>query len=119
MQGGSINETCCCNPLEGWSPQQPCPAEAAATQWIAGSQGRGTIPDDQSANLSCETLQGGGTLDPRLPAWSPLPREIRGEELRRFCSRVSQLLQKDLGPDTADALQRLFLIVSATKYNRK
>lgn len=48
-----------------------------------------------------------------------MPREIRGEELRRFCSRVSQLLQKDLGPDTADALQRLFLIVSATKYNRK
>lgn len=24
-----------------------------------------------------------------------------------------------MGPDTADALQRLFLIVSATKYNRK
>ncbi|KAI5257831.1 Ap-5 Complex Subunit Zeta-1 [Manis pentadactyla] len=46
-------------------------------------------------------------------------REIRGEELRRFCSRVSQLLQKDLGPNTADALQRLFLIISATKYNRK
>ncbi|XP_036097290.1 AP-5 complex subunit zeta-1 isoform X2 [Molossus molossus] len=47
-------------------------------------------------------------------------REIQDEELRKFCSRVSTLLQKeDLGPDTADALRRLFLIVSATKYNRK
>ncbi|XP_019493154.1 PREDICTED: AP-5 complex subunit zeta-1 isoform X3 [Hipposideros armiger] len=47
-------------------------------------------------------------------------REIQGEELKKFCSRVSKLLQKeDLGSDAVDALRRLFLIVSATKYNRK
>lgn len=48
-----------------------------------------------------------------------LPREIQDEELQRFCSRVSKLLQEDLGPATVDALQRLFLIVSATKYTRR
>ncbi|XP_031327191.1 AP-5 complex subunit zeta-1 isoform X2 [Camelus dromedarius] len=47
-------------------------------------------------------------------------REIQAEELKKFCSRVCQLLQKeDLGPDALDALRRLFLIVSATKYNRR
>ncbi|GAB5582649.1 AP-5 complex subunit zeta-1 isoform X2 [Prionailurus iriomotensis] len=47
-------------------------------------------------------------------------RDIRDEELKKFCSRVVNLLQKDeLGPDAVDALQRLFLIVSATKYKRK
>ncbi|XP_016069145.1 PREDICTED: AP-5 complex subunit zeta-1-like isoform X2 [Miniopterus natalensis] len=47
-------------------------------------------------------------------------REIQDEELRRFCSRVSSLLQKEAwGPDAVDALRRLFLIVSATKYARK
>ncbi|XP_013008190.2 AP-5 complex subunit zeta-1 isoform X1 [Cavia porcellus] len=46
-------------------------------------------------------------------------REIQDEELQRFCSRVSKLLQEDLGPATVDALQRLFLIVSATKYARR
>ncbi|XP_025778947.1 AP-5 complex subunit zeta-1 [Puma concolor] len=46
--------------------------------------------------------------------------DIRDEELKKFCSRVVNLLQKDeLGPDAVDALQRLFLIVSATKYKRK
>ncbi|XP_078295938.1 AP-5 complex subunit zeta-1 isoform X1 [Panthera onca] len=49
-----------------------------------------------------------------------LLRDIRDEELKKFCSRVVNLLQKDeLGPDAVDALQRLFLIVSATKYKRK
>ncbi|XP_072799492.1 AP-5 complex subunit zeta-1 isoform X2 [Vicugna pacos] len=47
-------------------------------------------------------------------------REIQAEELKKFCSRVCQLLQEeDLGPDALDALRRLFLIVSATKYNRR
>ncbi|XP_013969797.1 AP-5 complex subunit zeta-1 isoform X2 [Canis lupus familiaris] len=45
---------------------------------------------------------------------------IQDEELQKFCSRVVKLLQKEeLGPDAVDALQRLFLIVSATKYKRK
>uniref|UniRef100_A0A8D2DDZ0 Adaptor related protein complex 5 subunit zeta 1 n=1 Tax=Sciurus vulgaris TaxID=55149 RepID=A0A8D2DDZ0_SCIVU len=47
-------------------------------------------------------------------------REIQDEELQRFCSRVSKLLQEeDLGPTAVDSLQRLFLIVSATKYPRR
>ncbi|XP_058425360.1 AP-5 complex subunit zeta-1 isoform X1 [Diceros bicornis minor] len=47
-------------------------------------------------------------------------REIQDEELKKFCCRVCKLLQEeDLGPDAVDALQRLFLIVSATKYSRK
>ncbi|KAM5229193.1 AP-5 complex subunit zeta-1 [Ctenodactylus gundi] len=46
-------------------------------------------------------------------------REIQEEELQRFCFRVCKLLQEDLGPATVDALQRLFLIVAATKYPRR
>uniref|UniRef100_A0A2K5ZU39 Adaptor related protein complex 5 subunit zeta 1 n=1 Tax=Mandrillus leucophaeus TaxID=9568 RepID=A0A2K5ZU39_MANLE len=47
-------------------------------------------------------------------------QEIQDEELKKFCSRISKLLQaEDLGPDTLDSLQRLFLIISATKYNRR
>ncbi|XP_028611924.1 AP-5 complex subunit zeta-1 isoform X1 [Grammomys surdaster] len=46
-------------------------------------------------------------------------REIQNEELQRFCSRVTKLLQEAPGPATVDALQRLFLIVSATKYPRR
>ncbi|XP_043828016.1 AP-5 complex subunit zeta-1 isoform X2 [Dromiciops gliroides] len=47
-------------------------------------------------------------------------REIQDEELKKFCSRITGLLQKeDLGNETLDCLQRLFLIVSATKYSRK
>ncbi|XP_064152055.1 AP-5 complex subunit zeta-1 isoform X2 [Loxodonta africana] len=46
-------------------------------------------------------------------------REIQDEELSRFCSRVVKLLQKDPGAEAVDALRRLFLIVSATKYGRK
>ncbi|XP_045397198.1 AP-5 complex subunit zeta-1 isoform X1 [Lemur catta] len=47
-------------------------------------------------------------------------REVQAEELRKFCSRVSKLLrEEDLGPDAIDCLRRLFLIVSATKYNRR
>ncbi|XP_074170080.1 AP-5 complex subunit zeta-1 isoform X2 [Rhinolophus sinicus] len=62
-----------------------------------------------------------GTWDgPPLPVWPKAWREIQDEELKKFCFRVSKLLQKeDLGPDAADTLRRLFLIVSATKYNRK
>ncbi|XP_058141714.1 AP-5 complex subunit zeta-1 [Dasypus novemcinctus] len=46
-------------------------------------------------------------------------REIQDEELKKFCARVSHLLQENLGAEALDALQRLFLIVAATKYPRK
>uniref|UniRef100_A0A5F9C6X1 Adaptor related protein complex 5 subunit zeta 1 n=1 Tax=Oryctolagus cuniculus TaxID=9986 RepID=A0A5F9C6X1_RABIT len=47
-------------------------------------------------------------------------REIEDGELRQFCSRLSQLLgAEDAGPEAVDGLQRLFLIVSATKYPRR
>ncbi|XP_057621743.1 AP-5 complex subunit zeta-1 isoform X2 [Chionomys nivalis] len=46
-------------------------------------------------------------------------REIQDEELQRFCTRVTKLLQEPPGPAAVDALQRLFLIVSATKYPRQ
>ncbi|XP_048186000.1 AP-5 complex subunit zeta-1 [Perognathus longimembris pacificus] len=46
-------------------------------------------------------------------------REIQDEELGRFCTGVSKLLQEAPGPAAVDALQRLFLIVSATKYPRR
>ncbi|XP_054946535.1 AP-5 complex subunit zeta-1 isoform X2 [Physeter macrocephalus] len=52
--------------------------------------------------------------------WGPPPREIRDEELGKFCARVCALLRKeDWGPGAVDALRRLFLIVSATKYSRR
>lgn len=51
---------------------------------------------------------------------SSLTRELEDEELGRFCSRVTQLLQaEEPGPEATDALQRLFLIISATKYDRR
>lgn len=60
------------------------------------------------------------SADTRLPTPCSRFREIQDEELQKFCSRVVKLLQKDEpGPDAVDALQRLFLIVSATKYKRK
>uniref|UniRef100_A0A673KIC4 AP-5 complex subunit zeta-1-like n=1 Tax=Sinocyclocheilus rhinocerous TaxID=307959 RepID=A0A673KIC4_9TELE len=44
-------------------------------------------------------------------------REIKEEELQRFCGRIFKLLHtKDISGDTVDSLQRLNLIVSATKY---
>ncbi|XP_052408125.1 AP-5 complex subunit zeta-1-like isoform X2 [Carassius gibelio] len=44
-------------------------------------------------------------------------REIKEEELQRFCGRIFKLLHsKDVSGDTVDSLQRLNLIVSATKY---
>ncbi|XP_053132169.1 AP-5 complex subunit zeta-1 isoform X2 [Hemicordylus capensis] len=47
-------------------------------------------------------------------------REIQDEELRKFTSRITGFLQnQDLGVETIDSLQRLFLIVSATKCDRK
>ncbi|XP_037362955.1 AP-5 complex subunit zeta-1 [Talpa occidentalis] len=47
-------------------------------------------------------------------------REIQDEELRKFSSRISKLLQKeDWRPEAIDGLRRLFLIISATKYPRK
>ncbi|XP_051488351.1 AP-5 complex subunit zeta-1 [Apus apus] len=47
-------------------------------------------------------------------------REIQEEELRRFVSRVAALLQgPELGPEAADCLQRLHLVIAATKYPRR
>lgn len=75
------------------------------------------------ASPRCERLEragGGGMFTAGAESLLHQAREIQDEELKKFCSRVSKLLQKeDLGPDAADALRRLFLIVSATKYNRK
>ncbi|KAK6476180.1 AP-5 complex subunit zeta-1 isoform X1 [Huso huso] len=46
-------------------------------------------------------------------------REIQDEDLQKFYTRVSKLLHgKDFGNETVDSLQRLYLIVSATKYSR-
>ncbi|XP_064171542.1 AP-5 complex subunit zeta-1 isoform X1 [Anguilla rostrata] len=46
-------------------------------------------------------------------------REIQEEELVKFYGRISKLLHlKDYGNETVDSLQRLHLIVSATKYGR-
>ncbi|XP_067276064.1 AP-5 complex subunit zeta-1 isoform X2 [Pseudorasbora parva] len=47
-------------------------------------------------------------------------REIKEEELQRFCGRICKLLQsKDVSGETVDSLQRLHLIVSATKFARE
>uniref|UniRef100_A0A672K5A7 Adaptor related protein complex 5 subunit zeta 1 n=1 Tax=Sinocyclocheilus grahami TaxID=75366 RepID=A0A672K5A7_SINGR len=47
-------------------------------------------------------------------------REIKEEELQRFRGRIFKLLHtKDISGDTVDSLQRLSLIVSATKYARE
>uniref|UniRef100_A0A669BJY7 Adaptor related protein complex 5 subunit zeta 1 n=1 Tax=Oreochromis niloticus TaxID=8128 RepID=A0A669BJY7_ORENI len=46
-------------------------------------------------------------------------REIQVSELQKFYSRLMKMLQgKELGHDTVDSLQRLHLILSATKYTR-
>ncbi|XP_073351393.1 AP-5 complex subunit zeta-1 isoform X2 [Pagrus major] len=46
-------------------------------------------------------------------------REIQESELHKFHSRLIKLLQgKELGHETVDSLQRLHLILSATKYTR-
>ncbi|XP_054615480.1 AP-5 complex subunit zeta-1 isoform X2 [Dunckerocampus dactyliophorus] len=46
-------------------------------------------------------------------------REIQESELEKFYSRLIKLLQgKELGHETVDCLQRLHLILSATKYTR-
>lgn len=47
-----------------------------------------------------------------------LGREIQDDELQKFYGRVSKLLNanRDHGNETIDSLQRLNLIVSATKY---
>lgn len=46
-------------------------------------------------------------------------REIQESELQKFYSRLMKLLQaKEPGHDTVDSLQRLHLILSATKYTR-
>ncbi|KAI4884035.1 hypothetical protein NFI96_019550, partial [Prochilodus magdalenae] len=49
-----------------------------------------------------------------------LLREIQEEELQRFYGRISKHLpsSKDAGVEVVDSLQRLHLIVSATKYAR-
>ncbi|XP_043567843.1 AP-5 complex subunit zeta-1 isoform X2 [Chiloscyllium plagiosum] len=46
-------------------------------------------------------------------------REVQDEDLQKFCSRITTLLQnKEYNKETTDSLQKLFLIVSATKYGR-
>lgn len=46
-------------------------------------------------------------------------REIQESELQKFYSRLVKLLQaKELSHETVDSLQRLHLILSATKYTR-
>lgn len=46
-------------------------------------------------------------------------REIQESELQKFYSRITKLLQgKDHGHETVDSLQRLHLILSATKFTR-
>ncbi|XP_028267177.1 AP-5 complex subunit zeta-1 [Parambassis ranga] len=46
-------------------------------------------------------------------------RDIQEAELQKFYSRLVKLLQgKELGHETVDSLQRLHLILSATKYTR-
>ncbi|XP_075383694.1 AP-5 complex subunit zeta-1 isoform X2 [Tenrec ecaudatus] len=47
-------------------------------------------------------------------------REIQDGELSKFCARITKLLQQqDTGAEAVDALRRLLLILSATKYRRK
>ncbi|KAG1968523.1 AP-5 complex subunit zeta-1 isoform X2 [Pimephales promelas] len=47
-------------------------------------------------------------------------REIKEEELQKFCGRIFKLLHtKDVSGETVDSLQRLHLIVSATKHARE
>ncbi|KAA0705476.1 AP-5 complex subunit zeta-1 [Triplophysa tibetana] len=47
-------------------------------------------------------------------------REIKEDELQKFYGRVFKLLHsKDQGGDTVDSLQRLHLILFATKYSRE
>ncbi|XP_041062389.1 AP-5 complex subunit zeta-1 isoform X2 [Carcharodon carcharias] len=46
-------------------------------------------------------------------------REVQDEDLQKFCSRIAALLQnKEYNKEAVDSLQKLFLIVSATKYSR-
>uniref|UniRef100_A0A670JGD9 Adaptor related protein complex 5 subunit zeta 1 n=1 Tax=Podarcis muralis TaxID=64176 RepID=A0A670JGD9_PODMU len=68
------------------------------------------------AKARCGSLQNGDFL---ISICFPI-REIQDEELRKFISRITGFLQnQDFGNETVDSLQRLFLIVSATKYGRK
>nr|XP_033770627.1 AP-5 complex subunit zeta-1 isoform X2 [Geotrypetes seraphini] len=47
-------------------------------------------------------------------------REIQDEELQKFCARIAGFLQQlELGSETVDNLQRLYLVASATKYGKK
>lgn len=79
----------------------------------------GIFPQPESHSLAAQGSLS-GSLDARSLTRSSSLREIPDEELKKFCSRVSKLLQKeDVGPEAIDALQRLFLIVSATKYSRR
>lgn len=55
----------------------------------------------------------------RQGALCVISREIQESELNKFYSRLVKLLQgKELGHETVDSLQRLHLILSATKYTR-
>ncbi|XP_062915021.1 AP-5 complex subunit zeta-1 isoform X1 [Mobula hypostoma] len=46
-------------------------------------------------------------------------RNVQAEELQKFCSRLSTFLQnKEYNNEAIDSLQKLFLIISATKYSK-
>ncbi|KAG8523767.1 AP-5 complex subunit zeta-1 [Galemys pyrenaicus] len=73
---------------------------------------------------SLQAASPGCYIGPSVPEYplsvSSLLREIQEEELRKFCSRISKLLQnEDWRPEAAGGLRRLFLIIAATKYPRK
>ncbi|MEE6528167.1 hypothetical protein FKM82_030164, partial [Ascaphus truei] len=49
-----------------------------------------------------------------------LIRELKDEELQKFCSRTAEFLQtQDLGSESSDSLRRLHLVIAASKYGRK
>lgn len=55
----------------------------------------------------------------RLNNRTVISREIQESELQKFYGRLLKLLQtKEFGHETVDSLQRLHLILSATKYTR-
>ncbi|MBN3318155.1 AP5Z1 protein, partial [Atractosteus spatula] len=72
------------------------------------------LSDKTSLKCAFSTMYASGTESLIKQA-----REIREEELQKFYSRISRLLHnKDYGLETIDSLQRLYLIVSSTKYGR-
>lgn len=99
----------------GWWGYRPVMPRFLFTQWRFSLRPPVVPSQLRVAFLSPSTR----CLGARLLTMSSLFRELQDEDLQKFCSRLRKLLQKDPGPEATDALQRLFFIVSATKYNRK